>query len=325
MGGRALSASDAPASASGAGLFQTLAGKAGAVGLRALRGRTLDASIRRGAALGRAYFRAGGPRVSDGRVNLRIAFPEWSEARRAAVLRAALENLGRSLAEFACLGDESDDALRARVRVEGLEHLTAAWAPDREPPTGVIVLTAHLGNWELIARAMAAHGYPLTVVHRGRDNPLMERLVTGARTTEGSELLTRGNAARGALRALRTGRFLAMPYDQNCSRKEGVFAPFFGRLAASRVTPIRLAAKTRAPILPVFIEREADGIDHVCHVRPVLELATDDADPGGAIVENARRMNRVLEDEIRRIPEQWIWTHRRWKTQPPGEPRPPYA
>ncbi len=323
MGGRDLSAG--PAAESDVGWLDRIVGKAGAGLLAALRMGPPEVGLRRGAAIGRAYVRAGGPRVGDARVNLRIAFPEWTEAKREQVLREAFEHLGRCVAEFAWMARQSDDALRERVRVEGVEHLEAAKGSSDDAQRGVIVLTAHLGNWELLGRAMTAHGYPLSIVHRGRDNPILESLAAEARSGAESDLLRRGNAARGALRALRTGRFLAMPYDQNCRRDEGVFVPFFGRLAASRVAPVRLAQKTGAPVLPVFIEREADGIHHVCRIRPVLPLVEDADNPLAAIVANARRMNRVIEDEIRRLPSQWIWTHRRWRTYPPGESAPDYS
>ena len=150
-------------------------------------------------------------------MNLRIALPEWSEARRERVLIASFQNVGRGLAEFAWQSHLTPDEARGRVRIEGTDILESV---DTE--RGVVILTAHFGNWELMAVSMTSHGYPLSIVHRPRNNAAIDRLVMGQRDAVAGELLPRGNAARAALRALRQGRFLAMPYDQNCSRNEAV-------------------------------------------------------------------------------------------------------
>ena len=154
---------------------------------------------------------------------------------------------------------------------------------------------------------------------------MLDEIVMGQRGSGAAENVSRGNAARAALRALRDGRFLAMLYDQGCHRNEGIFVPFFHRLAIARIAPVRIAMKTGAPVLPVFLHREPDGFHHVCRVRPVVQLVEDLGDPAGALLENARRMTRAIEDEVREAPEQWAWVHRRWRVQPPGEPKPGYS
>ncbi len=312
-----------PGLAATAGYFDKLAAGGARAVLAAIRLQSPERALESGAALGRAWVRAGGPRVADARVNLRIAFPEASEAKRNEILRASFENLGRCLAEFAFLSRLNDDELRGRVRIEGLDNYDGARAS--KPGSGAVALTAHIGNWELFGVAMAAHGYPLTIVHRERQNPLLDEIVMGQRGSGHAENIARGNAARAALRALRDGRFLAMPYDQSCRPGEGVFVPFFDRLAISRVAPARIAMKTGVPVLPCFLRREPDGFHHVCRIRPMLEMVEDKANPLAALVENVARMTRAIEDEIRLAPEQWSWIHRRWRVQPPGEPRPAYS
>ena len=153
---------------------------------------------------------------------------------------------------------------------------------------------------------------------------MLERLVGGWRGHRGVELLARGSAARGALRALKQGRFLAMPFDQNCPRQEGVFVPFFGRLACTRDGPVRIAMRTGAPVLPVFIQRVGESERHQVRIEPPLALlgAQETEDPREAVVENARRMTEVIEAAIRRAPTEWTWTHRRWRTAPAGVLRP---
>jgi len=297
--------------------------------LRALAARALvglvhllprERALRIAGPVGRIYAGLGGPRISVGRVNLRIAFPEWNESRRRGVLAESCANLVRSFVEFALLGRGDAEELRRMVSIEGLEHLEAA-RKDSEHG-GVIALTAHFGSWELLVAAVVAHGLPVAVVHRSRDNPLTDELLGSLREKSGAELFSRGSAARAALRALREGKIVAMTYDQNCGRGEGVFVPFFGRLACTRSAPPRIAMRTGAPVVPVFVEREGGGARHRARFLPALEILPEGDDREAAVRENARRMTRVIEEEIRRFPDHWIWVHRRWRTQPEGEPRP---
>lgn len=270
--------------------------------------------------LGRAWARAGGPRVADARVNLRIAFPEWNEARRRRLLEAAMANLARSAAEFLQLARLEREELVERVAVQDLEHFEAARA--RSPTGGVIVLTAHFGSWELLQAAMAARGFPLAVVHRRRDRAVLDAWVSRLRARAGTQLLGRGMAARAGLRALREGRILAMPYDQNSPRSQGVFVPFLGRLACTRHGPARMAMRSRVPVVPVFVHRVGEGPRHVARFHPALELAPEGEERERAVRENVARMTRAVEAEIREAPDHWVWTHRRWRTAPSGEPHP---
>jgi KDO2-lipid IV(A) lauroyltransferase len=272
------------------------------------------------AGLGRAWARVGGPRTQVGRVNLRIAFPEWSEAEREAVLVRAMENIGRSFVEFARLGRMGPEGLRERVRFEGLEHYEEA--KKRTPRGGVIALTGHFGSWEMLVAAGVAHGMPVVPVHRARDNPMLDVLIQRYREAGGGDFLPRGTAALGVLRALRKGTAVAVAYDLDCPRSEGVFVPFFGRLACTRDGPVRIAM-AGVPVVPVFLHRQPDGFSHVAKVYPAVEIVPEGGDPEAAIRENARRMTAVIEEEIRRAPDHWNWIHRRWKTQPEGEPKPP--
>jgi KDO2-lipid IV(A) lauroyltransferase len=268
--------------------------------------------------LGRSWARLGGPRTAAARQHLRLAFPDWTERQRRQVLERSFANLARSFVELATLGALSPEDLRALADVEGLEHFEAA---RRASPTGgVIALTAHLGAWEILAALMAAHGIPIAVVQRSRDNPRLDALLARLRGRWGVELLPRGAAARAALRALREGKVLAIPFDQNASRREGVFVPFFGRPACTREAPVRLAMRTGAPVLPVFIERIGESARHRVRALPPLELVPEDrgGDAAAAVVENAARMTAAVEAAIRRAPDQWIWTHRRWRTRPRG-------
>ncbi len=270
--------------------------------------------------LGGWWARLGGLRSEDARRNLRIAVPEWSEARRRRVLERALANLAAGVFEFATMARLSEQERRGLATVDGMEHLIRA--REASPGGGVVVLTAHYGAWELLVSIMASHGLPIAVVRRARSNPLFDQVLGQWRDSSGVEFVARGNAARAALRALRRGRYLAMTLDQDCPRSEGVFVPFLGRLACTRDGPARVAMLTGAPVVPVFIERVGESARHRVRVEPPLALVPADADRQAALEENVRRMVAVVERAIRRSPEQWVWVHRRWRTQPVGEPRP---
>jgi KDO2-lipid IV(A) lauroyltransferase len=270
--------------------------------------------------LGRTWTTLGLPRTREARAHLRIAFPAWSDAQRERVLERSFENLGRSLVELAWLGRRAPEDLLARVRFEGLEHLDTARAAA--PGGGAILLTAHFGSWEFFAAAMTARGYPLTVIHRARDDAGFDGVLAERRRESGASYLARGSAALGVVRALRGGSLLAVLFDQNARADEGVFVPFFGRLACVRSGPVQVAMSTRVPVVPLFLHRdESDPTRHVARIRPPLPLVHG-ADDEAALAENARRLTRAIEDEIRAAPELWTWAHRRWHTQPPGEPRP---
>ena len=273
------------------------------------------------AGLCRAWARLGGPRTQVARENLRIAFPHWSEAEREAVLVRSFENIGRSVAEFARLGRLGPEALRERVRLEGLEHVEAARAQSKTG--GVVAITGHFGSWEMLAAAMAAHGYPFVAVQKPRESPLLDAIVERYRRAGGAEVLARGNAALSVMRSLAEGKAVAILYDQDAPKDEGVFVPFFGRLASTRDGPVKIALRARAAVLPVFLHRVGTSSLHVARFRAPIPMVRGGGIPlEEAVRENARRMTLAIEDEIRTAPDHWSWVHRRWKTQPPGEPAP---
>jgi KDO2-lipid IV(A) lauroyltransferase len=296
-----------------------LRGAAAGALVAAIRALPRDTAMRLAAAAGRGLATFAGPRTDVALQNLRIAFPEWRESQRRAVLKAAFANVGRSFVEFAHLGKLDAAGLRELVEIEGWENFQRA--RDASPTGSVICLTAHYGSWELLVAIMAAHDVGISLVHRSRDNPLVDRVMERLREEMGVELLPLGSAARGALRALRAGRVLAITFDQNSPRSEGVFVPFFGRLASTRSAPARLAMRTGASVLPVFAERLGDGDRHRVRVLPHLTLLPEDGDREAAVRENVARMTAAVEAAIRRAPDQWSWSHRRWRTQPLGEPR----
>jgi KDO2-lipid IV(A) lauroyltransferase len=278
----------------------------------------LAVALRVGAAVGTIFYLVSPRHRRIGMRNLAIAFPERPVRERRRILRRSLQNLGRTAVELVRLPALDDDDLRAMVRFED-----EAWwheAIRRERDTGGLILSGHFGNWELLVYAHGRRGYPVSMVHRTIANPLVDSWLNGIRARAGTRLVRKARAAVGVLRAMRDHELLVLPFDQNSTRGLGVFVPFFGLPASTNSGIARIALRTDAPIVPVFIVREGRSARHVVHVLPLLH-AEHTGDFERDVVDTTARCSRVFEDMVRRYPEQWLWIHRRWKTRPDGEER----
>jgi KDO2-lipid IV(A) lauroyltransferase len=250
--------------------------------------------------------------------NLRLAFPDWSDAEHRAVLRRSCRNLGRVGAEWTHLARLTPETLGRYVTVENPQRWQATL--DLAAERGAVILTGHFGNFELLAHAHGLLGHPITLIHRPMRNPLVDRAITALRGRAGTVSLPKKTAAKAALRALRARRIVAIPADQNQTRRYGVFVDFFALPACTTPGPARLAMLSRAPILPVFLVRDGESDRHRIVVLPEVELLHS-GDRAADIVANTQRCTAVIEAMLRRYPDQWIWFHKRWKTRPMGEPR----
>jgi KDO2-lipid IV(A) lauroyltransferase len=287
-----------------------------AIGLFASLPRRL--ALRVGALLGDLFYLLDRRDRRTALHNLAIAFPDRTPAEHRAILRASVRNLGRTGAEICHLASLTPATVRDYVTVEDPARWQAAL--DRARERGTLILTGHFGNWELLAYAHGLLGHPITLVHRPMNNPLVDRAITDLRERAGTVSLPKKSAAKAALRALRRHQIVAIPADQNQTRRYGVFADLFGLPASTTPGPARLAMLSGAPVVPVFLVREGGSERHRIVVLPEVELVRT-GDREADVVENTRRCNAVFEQMLRRYPEQWIWFHKRWKTRPPGEPR----
>ncbi len=249
--------------------------------------------------------------------NLAIAFPARVEAERRRILRASYVNLGRSGAEYVRLGGFFYRRLKNRVRYDRFEY----WGevPARHPGKGLLVLTAHFGNFELLTAAHAMHGYQISLVHHTQRFLAGDALMTFVRERAGVDQIRKHSAARAVLKALREGDLVGIPFDQNAKRSEAIFVPFFGEIAATASGLARLVAISGAPVMPVFIVREADRRTHRIEIQDEIPIQRT-ADAAADIEENTRRFVKAIEDMVRRYPEQFLWTHRRYRTRPRGMP-----
>jgi KDO2-lipid IV(A) lauroyltransferase len=247
--------------------------------------------------------------------NLQLALPQLDEAQRRAILRECFSNLGRLLVEFSRFPRLHKGNISQFVVYDGLEHYLKA----TQRGNGVIFLTGHFGAWEFSSFAHSVHGYPMKFVVRPIDNPRVEALIEGYRSLAGNVPLTKRNASRDILRALRNNETVGILIDQNTTRDEGVFVDFFGIPASTTPVIATLALRTRAAVIPGFMIWDKAERKHRLRFEPAMELS-DTGDRARDILENTRKFNAVLERIIRQYPDQWLWIHRRWKTRPEGEP-----
>lgn len=267
-----------------------------------------------GAGVGRLAF-ATIPRLRQvGMRNLAIAFPAKSVGEREQILRAMYQSLGWQLAEFCQMPGYTLDRASGFLRYEGLENYLEA----RRRGKGVLVLTGHIGAWELSSFYHSLASYPMGMVIRRLDNPWVDRFVNRIRCLHGNRVLHKDDFARGLIAAMRAGETVGVLMDTNMTPPQGVFVDFFGVPACTASGLARIALRTDAAVVPGFTVWDPKLRKYILHFDPVVELIRSD-DNEADIVANTAKFTRVIEDIIRRYPDQWLWVHRRWKTRPPGE------
>lgn len=249
--------------------------------------------------------------------NLRTAFPEMAEAERRRVCRRSFQHLGLMFVELCAVLTIPIEQIMAGITIVGLEHLKDAMAKHGR----MLVLTAHLGNWELLAMAHRLTGVPTTVVVRPLDLGWLDVMADRLRRRSGIELIDKRAALRPVLAALNRGRMVALLMDQNASRREGIFVSFFGRSASTSKSLAVLAVRTQTPVVPIFIYRESLGRHRaVIHPSFYRDGAGDNEE---AVAELTQRCASTIEAAITVAPDQWLWVHNRWRTRPSqsAEPR----
>lgn len=252
-----------------------------------------------------------------GKRNLQLAFPERSELEREGILRAEYRHLGYLLAEFCLMSHYTRESTSHFVRYDGLDRLLQAKQSSAQS-RGALILTGHLGAWELSSFYHSLMGHPMGMVIRRLDNPLVDAMVNRIRCMHGNRVIHKDDFARGLLDAMRSGETVGILMDTNMTPPQGVFVPFFGVPACTASGLARIARKTGAAVLPGFLLWEAAERRYVLHFGEELTLqCTDDAEAD--ILANTALFNRVLESYIRRYADQWLWLHRRWKTRPAEE------
>lgn len=269
-----------------------------------------------GQAIGDAARVLSGKLTRTGDRNLQLALPGLTVQQRSDVLAKTYRNLGTQLAEFCQMPRYSADRVQREVmRYEGMEHFLAAEARGK----GVLVLTGHLGAWELSSFVHSLLGHPMGMVIRRLDNPLIDAFVNDIRCMHGNRVLHKDDFARGLLHAMHAGETVGILMDTNMTPPQGVFVPFFGVEACTASGLARIARKTGAAVLPGFLLWEQAEARYVLRWGEELTLQhTDDAEADA--LANTALFAATTEAYIQRYPDQWLWLHRRWKTRPQGEP-----
>jgi KDO2-lipid IV(A) lauroyltransferase len=242
-------------------------------------------------------------------VNLTFAWPDRDRQWREAIVDGVFRSIGRMIAVFAHFPAIGKSNVDQWIRYEGLEHFQGA----KQRGKGVLFATAHLGNWELSAFAHALMTEAMTVVVRPLDNPAIDRMVEERRASSGNNLLSKRDFARSILEALRRNEAVGILVDQNSAPENAAFVPFFGKLASSNLTFAKLAARSGAAVIPGFAVWQEAEKRYILRFYPEIPMSGDAA-------ADTARIQATVEAAIREYPDQWLWIHRRWKTQPEGAP-----
>ena len=246
--------------------------------------------------------------------NLALAFPEKSESERKRILRGEFASLGRQLAEVCHFPEYTLENVEQVIGYDGLENYQQAYARGK----GVLFLTAHFGGWELSAFVHSMHGHWMHVVMRPMDNVYLDRLIREYRTMHGNKTVDKDNFVRGLLAAMHGGEVVGVLMDTNMTPPQGIFVDFFGIPACTASGLARIALRTDAAVVPTFTIWDAELERYRLRFDPAVELVRT-GDLEADIQTNTQKFTSIIEQYVRKYPEQWLWVHRRWKTRPPGE------
>lgn len=280
---------------------------------RSLGRLSRPAALRLGRGLGWIYGSVIRHRRSVALAALSRSLPDCSESERQRILKAMYRNFAVNYVEILRLAGGADDDLRQLITSEGEEIVQDVLRRGK----GALVLTAHLGNFDLLAMFTAQHGYPLTIISKEIKNPALNGLWMRLRERYGVKIVLSHNSMRACLKALKGNGLLGFILDQNRPHDQGIFVTFFNQPASTTPGLAFISAVTQAPVVPVFIHRTPDDRHHV-RVLPAIEPPADRGED--SLRSATQHYTTIIEQEVRRHPDQWTWVHRRWKTRPkPGD------
>lgn len=224
-----------------------------------------------------------------------------------AILKRLYRNLGLSFVEFLRYRKIDQKYVESHIEFQGLEHIERGLEKGR----GVVLLTAHFGNWELMVMALAIKGFTLSAVARPIDNPYVDEFVNRARTCHGNIIIEKKNALKRLIQVLKDNGIAVVLLDQRASLSEGVMVDFFNIPAPTHKGIAGVVRRTGSVVVPVFIHR-TDTSKHRIICQPPVEIKVTD-NRESDILENTRRFTIVIEQAIRERPEEWFWFHSRWE------------
>ena len=262
-----------------------------------------------GQGLGRSIFFLFKKARSKALDNLNVSFADSkSKEEKEIIARGVFENLGKNLVEVISLSKFNRKNIDAYIKCRGLEVITKFIEQGR----GGIVLSAHFGNWELMAHYFGIKGYSVNVIARRVRMEQFENLLAKVRKRHGVKILYRDASAKETTALLKKNEFVGVMPDQDMDSVSGVFVDFFGRKAFTPNGPAILNLLTGVPIIPCFMVRKDLG--HEIEIGEPIELSAA-GNRHRDILENTQRYTKIIEDQIRKYPSQWVWFHDRWKTK----------
>jgi KDO2-lipid IV(A) lauroyltransferase len=241
--------------------------------------------------------------------NLTRSFPKKSLKDILKIAKASYSSFALMAAEFIDIPNLNKDNLHRWISVKGLDHYEKACREGK----GVLLFSAHFGNWEIGNAALAIMTQPFIFVYRILDSPLLEKVITGVRASCGNISLSKENTMRRMIRRLKNGATISILIDQNVAWYGGIFVDFFGRKACTTSGLILLALHTEAPVLPVFTRRLPNG-KYLLEIGRKVEIITSGNREADVLI-NTQNFTGIIEEQIRKYPEQWFWVHQRWKTK----------
>jgi KDO2-lipid IV(A) lauroyltransferase len=247
-------------------------------------------------------------------VNLQIAFSEWSESRRNELIHGMVRNLARMAVEFSRFPKYSKENIERLVVLDGNENFLAGQRRGK----GVLFLTGHIGAWELSSFAHASYGFPLHYMARPLDNARIDALVNGYRCLSGNQPIFKNESARVMLKVLKESGTVGILADQNTMPEEAVFVDFFGKQASTSTGIARVSLHTDAAVVPGYAVWDESIQKYRLRFEPPVQLIRT-GDTERDVLENTQKFTKIIEDIIRKYPDQWVWIHGRWNTRPKGE------
>ena len=243
--------------------------------------------------------------------NLTLSFPDKTRTEIIRIAKKMYVNFALMVMEFSDILYLNKDNLDKSVAIEGLDHYIAACHEGK----GVLLFGAHFGNWEIGNAALAITTKPFVFVYRIFYSAFLENCITYVRASYGNTSLSKKKTMRTMVRLLKKGETINILIDQKASRKEGVFVDFFGRMAATTPGLAMLALYTGASVLPAFTRRLPDG-KYLLEIGPKVEIVNNGNRDSDVLI-NTQNFTKIIEEYVRKYPDQWLWVHDRWKTKPP--------
>lgn len=259
-------------------------------------------ALQAGNAIGILIFYLWGSRrrIAIDNIKMTIGDKQWL------IAKETFKNLGKSLVEVIKIYYGLGGKIIGSVEVKGIENYNKAKLKGR----GILLITGHCGNWELMAVIFSVKVDNVSGVAREQNNPYLNKLVEKIRAKYGNKIIYKKGALKGILSELKKGGGVGILMDQAVLRNEGYIIDFLGKPAWTTKMPALIARKTDAAVIPVFINR--DGDRHIMNIHPEVILSAEQ-DFEKAIIEDTKNFSKYIEDYIKSYPSEWLWIHRRWK------------